>query len=603
MKKLLSGNEAIALGAYHAGVEVAASYPGTPSSEIMEALAQHDDIYAEWSTNEKVAMELGLGASYSGARTIVTMKQVGLNVAADPFMSAAITGVNGGLVVVSAGDPGMHSSQNEQDNRHYARLAKVPLLEPGDSQEAYDFARLAFSISEQFDTPVMLIPTTRVSHSKSLVEVSHTRNVSPHQPFFQHDVQKYVMLPVFARIRRPIIEDRLVQLADYAETFEYNKIQWGERNLGVIASGISYNYAREIFPKASFLKLGMSYPLPEALLREFAKGVDKIIVVEELDPVLEKDINALGIEVTGKKYIPRYGELNSQLVEDAARNAGLIKVTEANRPVVTDFELPGRPPLLCPGCPHAGLFFTLSTVGKRAKLLDGSGKSKQKSDLVITGDIGCYTLGAYPPYQAIDTTECMGASIGEAMGMEKAGIEGNVVAVIGDSTFLHSGITGLVDAVYNLSSITVIILDNLTTGMTGHQNHPGTGVSAQGKVTKKVVIEDLVKGMGVSDVKVVDAFNLKEIRNAVKSAINSPELSVVIVRGPCSMLVKQRSHPRAVDNSICDNCDTCLLIGCAAIQKDNGKVYIDATMCMGDNCSLCEQLCPKHAIGHTETGR
>jgi indolepyruvate ferredoxin oxidoreductase alpha subunit len=600
MRKLLSGNEAIALGAYHAGVEVAASYPGTPSSEIMEAMAQYDDIYAEWSTNEKVAMELGLGASYAGARSIVTMKQVGLNVAADPFMAAAITGVSGGLVIVSAGDPGIHSSQNEQDNRHYARLAKVPLLEPGDSQEAYDFARLAFTISEQFDTPVLLIPTTRVSHSKSLVDVNQSRKVSRDEPFFKHDVQKYVMLPVFARMRRPIVEERLVKLAGYSDTFEFNKIHWGERNVGIITSGISYHYSRDVFPKASFLKLGMTYPLPEALLHEFAENVDKILVIEELDPVLEENIKALGINVSGKEFIPRCGELNPQIIEEAARNAGLLEKTETKRLFTTPPELPGRPPLLCPGCPHAGLFFTLSTIGKRAKLLDSSGKSKQKSDLVITGDIGCYTLGTYQPYQALDTTACMGASIGKAMGIEKSDIESKVVAVIGDSTFLHSGITSMVDAVYNLSKITVIILDNLTTGMTGHQNHPGTGISAQGKATKKVVIEELIKGIGVNDVKIVNAFNLKEVRKAVKTAIDSPELSVVIVRGSCSMLVKQRPGPRAVDSSICDSCDTCLLIGCAAIQKQNGKVYIDATMCMGDNCSLCEQLCPKHAISRAD---
>ena len=598
IKILLSGNEAIALGAYHAGVSVAASYPGTPSSEIMESLAQYDDIHAEWSTNEKVAMELCLGASYAGARTIATMKQVGLNVASDPFMAAAITGVNGGMVVVSAGDPGIHSSQNEQDNRHYAKLAKVPLFEPSDSQEAYDFTRHAFTMSEQFDTPVLLIPTTRVSHSKSLVDSSKTRELPSRNNSFNHNVQKYVMLPVFARIRRPTVETRLVKLAEYTDTLIYNKIHWGKRNLGIVTSGISYQYAREIFPEASFLKLGMTYPLPRVLVREFADNVDKILVIEELDPFLEDNIKALGItNVVGKEYIPRFGELNPQIIECAAYSAGLLDKSDKESATMSPPELPGRPPLLCPGCPHAGLYFVLSTIGKRAKLLDSSGKSQQKSDMVITGDIGCYTLGTYQPYQALDTTACMGASIGEAMGIEKAGIDGKVVAVIGDSTFLHSGITSLVNAVYNLSQITVIILDNMTTGMTGHQNHPGTGVSAQGKKTKAVKIEQLIEGIGVGDIKVVDAFNIKEVRNAVKKSIENPKLSVVIVRGICSMLIKQRSGQRAIDSSKCDKCDTCLLIGCAAIQKDDGQVFIDTTMCMGDNCSFCEQICPQHAIG------
>ena len=597
MKKLLSGNEALALGAYHAGVAVAAAYPGTPSTEILEAIAQFDDIYAEWSTNEKVAMELSLGAAYAGVRALVSLKQVGLNVASDPFVAAATTGIDGGLVVICADDPGAHSTQNEQDNRHYAKLAKVPILEPTDSQEAYDLMAYAFDISEQFDTPVIVRTTTRISHSKALVEVSRSRALPDRKPAFRHNIPKYVMLPGHARLRRPLIEERLVKLAAYAETFSYNQVIQGERNLGVITSGVAYQYAREAFPKASFLKLGMTYPLPQNLLRKFAQQVDRVIVVEELDPFLEENIRAMGINVIGKEFIPRIGELNSLIVEEAGRRAGLLAEPLASQKTDLPQGLPGRPPLLCPGCPHAGMFFVLSTMGQRAKVLDSSGRSQKESKLIITGDIGCYTLAAYPPLRAMDTTACMGASIGQALGMEKAGVEGKVVAVIGDSTFLHSGITGVVNAVYNKGQITIVILDNGTTAMTGHQDHPGTGISAQGKKTNAVDIEQLVRGIGVDDVQVVNAFDMKALRAAARSSIDNPELSVLIVRGTCSMRLRSRSGPRAVDIDKCDDCGTCLKIGCPAIQKLNGQIYIDADLCAGDACTICEQLCPKQAIG------
>ena len=601
MKKLLSGNEALALGAYHAGISVAAAYPGTPSTEILESIAQFDDVYAEWSTNEKVAMELGLGAAYAGVRVLVSLKQVGLNVASDPFMAASITGIDGGMVVVCADDPGAHSTQNEQDNRHYAKLAKVPMLEPGDSQEAYDLMACAFDISEDFDTPVLVRTTTRISHSKSLVEVNRDRKAPAREPSFKHDIQKYVMLPVYARLRRPLMEERLVKLAAYAETFPHNKVVWGERHLGVVTSGVAYQYAREVFPKASFLKLGMTYPLPQNLLRQFADKVDRVIVVEELDPFLEENIQAMGIEVTGKEFIPRVGELNSRIVEEAGRRAGLV--TEPSRGQGTQLPqgLPGRPPLLCPGCPHTGMFFVLNTIGQRDKLLDSSGKAQKESKLIITGDIGCYTLAAYPPLRAMDTTACMGASIGQALGMEKAGVGTKVIAVIGDSTFLHSGITGVVDGVYNKGQITIVILDNSTTAMTGHQDHPGTGVSAQGKKTKAVELERLVRGIGVDDVKVVDAFDMKALRAAVRSSLDSPELSIIIVRGMCSVRLRTRSGPRTVDVDKCDDCGICLKIGCPAIQKLNEHVYIDATLCAGDACTICQQLCPKQAIGPLST--
>ena len=596
MTKLLSGNEALALGAYHAGVMVATAYPGTPSTEILESLARFSDIYAEWSPNEKVAMEVAMGASYAGARAMASMKHVGLNVASDPFMAASTTGVNAGLVVISADDPGIHSSQNEQDNRHYARFAKVPMLEPSDSQEAYELMPYAFDISEEFDTPVLVRTTTRISHSKSVVK-SDRRRTAPVNPLgFQHDVPKYVMLPAYARLRRPLIEERLVKLAAYAETFPLNQIMWGERRLGVVTSGVAYQYAREVFPKASFLKLGMTYPLPQNLLRSFAAEVDRFIVIEELDPFLQENIQAMGIKVAGKEFIPRIGELNSRIVEDSSRSAELLTGAPATQALEAASDLARRPPLLCPGCPHTGVFFVLSSIGQRSKLLDSKGKSKEKSKLVITGDIGCYTLGTYPPLNAMDTCACMGASIGQALGMEKAGIGSKVVAVIGDSTFLHSGITGLVDAVYNKGQITLIILDNSTTAMTGHQDHPGTGISAQGKDTNTVGLEQLARGIGVSDVKVVDAFNVKALRAAIRNSLGSPELSVIIVRGACSVRAPKGTNARTIDVEKCDQCGTCLLIGCPAIQSETGQVYIDAALCVGEACTICQQLCPRKAI-------
>jgi len=593
--KLLSGNEALALGAYHAGVRIAAAYPGTPSTEILESLARFGDIYAEWSTNEKVAMEVALGAAYAGARSLVSMKHVGLNVASDPFMAASTTGVNAGMVIISADDPGIHSSQNEQDNRHYAKLAKVPMLEPSDSQEAYELMAYAFDISERFDTPVLVRTTTRISHSKSVVKANRSRVVPAEPAGFPYDVKKYVMLPVHARLRRPLLEERLVKLAAYAETFPLNRVEWGERHLGVVTSGVTYQYAREVFPRVSFLKLSMTYPLPENLIRHFAAQVDRLIVIEELDPFLQENIQAMGIKVTGKEFIPRAGELNPGIIEEGSRTAGLLAGTAPRKAVDISSELPRRPPLFCPGCPHIGIFFVLSSIGQRSKL-HPKGKALRESKLIITGDIGCYTLGTYPPLCAMDTTACMGASIGQALGMEKADVGKKLVAVIGDSTFLHSGITPLVNAVYNEGRITVIILDNRTTAMTGHQDHPGTGISAQGKETAAVDLERLVQGIGVSDVKVVDAFNMKALRASVRSSLSSPELSVIIVRGACSVHVPRRAEPRAINAEKCNQCGVCLLIGCPAIQSENGQVYIDTALCVGDACTICQQLCPKQAI-------
>ena len=596
VRKLLSGNEAIALGAYHAGIGVAAAYPGTPSTEILENLARFKDIYAEWSTNEKVAMEVGLGASYAGVRTLVSMKHVGLNVAADPFLAAATTGVHGGLVVISADDPGIHSSQGEQDNRHFAKLARVPMVEPSDSQEAYDFICYAFQLSEKFDTPVLFRVTTRVAHSNSVVEIDEAPARPDRQKRFRHNVEKYVMLPGHARLRVPQMHQRMADLAGYAETTRLNQVIEGDTALGIVTSGVSYQYAREVFGSASFLKLGLTYPLPAKLLHKFAGRVKKLFVIEELDPFLEENIKILGIPVEGKQHVPRWGELNKAAVHASSHKAGLAAwadTIEEARPVE---DLPGRPPLLCPGCPHAGAFFVLSTIGQRSKILDARGKSEGESKLIITGDIGCYTLATYPPLRAMDTTACMGASIGQAIGIEKAGTSSKVAAVIGDSTFMHSGMTGLVDAVYNDAKITVVILDNSTTAMTGHQDHPGSGVSAQGAATHRVALEKIVSAAGVSNLAVVNAFDIKAVRSAIRTALDSGQLSVVIVRGKCAVTNKVRKNQRQVDLSLCNSCDVCISLGCPSIKKQDGKLAIDVNTCMGDECGICQQVCPKKAI-------
>lgn len=591
--QLLSGNEALALGAYHAGVQVAAAYPGTPSTEILENMARFKDIHAEWSTNEKVAMEVATGAAYTGIRAMASMKQVGLNVASDAFMAASYTGIIGGLVVVCADDPQIHSSQNEQDNRHYAKLAKVPMLEPSDSQEAYDLMAYAFDISEDFDTPVLVRTTTRIAHSKSIVDVKRRRAVKNRQPKFYYDVAKYVMLPVYALPRHALMEERMAKLRDYVETSPLNQVIWGKRDLGIVTSGIAYQYAREVFPDASFLKLTTTHPLPRKLISEFANGVKRLIVIEELDPFLQENIQAMGIEVTGKEFIPGVGELNLRIVAESSRAAGLLPETKSEKVLPPASGLPRRPPLLCPGCPHTGIYFTLNSLGQRSKL---AGSKNEEPKLIITGDIGCYTLGAYPPLSVLDTTGCMGSGVGQAQGMEKAGVKTKVVAVIGDSTFMHAGIPSLVSAVYNQAQITIIILDNHTTAMTGHQEHPGTGISAQGKETQAVELESLARGIGVKDIKVIDAFNLKALRAGVRDSLNRPEVSVIIVRGSCAMRVRKRANPRVVNLDKCNQCGACLRLGCPAIQSVDGQVFIEPTLCAGDICTICEQLCPQKAI-------
>lgn len=572
MKVLLSGNEAIARGAWEAGVKVAAAYPGTPSTEILETLGPLPGVKAQWSPNEKVALEVAYGASVAGARALVAMKHVGLNVAADPLLSAAYTGVNGGLVVVSADDPGLHSSQNEQDNRYYARLAKIPCLEPSDSQEAKDFTALAFQLSEEYDTPVLLRTTTRVSHSKSLVEVGERSEVFL-RPYYKEPA-KYVIIPAHARGRHSVVEARLLDLADYAERSPLNRVERRSAKVGVITNGISYQYVREVLPDASVLKLGMTFPLPARLIASFAAEVEMLWVVEELDPFVEEQIRATGIACRGKDVLPREGEFSPDVLRRAILGAGT-----PSGPDPATLSLPGRPPVLCPGCPHRGVFYTLRQL-----------------NVTVTGDIGCYSLGVLPPLDAMDTCLCMGASLGAALGMVKADPEraGQVVAVIGDSTFLHSGMTGLLDIVYNRAPIPVLILDNHTTAMTGHQDHPGTGRTLQGEETSAVDYEAVVRALGVKRVSVVDPLNLDALKETLRADLASGEPSVIIARRPCALLSRRPGVPLAVVPSRCADCRACLRLGCPALSALGGKVAIDPALCTG--CGLCVRVCKHSAI-------
>lgn len=581
MKELLSGNEAIARGAYEAGVSVAAAYPGTPSTEILENFSRYPGVYAEWAPNEKVAMEVGIGASLAGARTLVAMKHVGVNVAADPLLTFAYTGVNGGFFLVSADDPGMHSSQNEQDNRHYARFAKIPLLEPSDSREAKEMAGLALDISEQFDTPVMLRTTTRVAHSQGLVEIGGqgARELRP----YKKDPKKYLMVPAFARLRRAALADRLARLREYSEKSPLNFIEWRDRSIGVITSGISYQYVREALPEASVLKLGMTNPLPEDTIRRFAAEVKRLFVVEELEPFIEDQVKAMGISVTGKGLLPDTGELDTGLLAKKFIEAGILTppvnaaAEEVPRPDAP--AVPGRPPVLCPGCPHRGLFYALN-----------------KLKLTVTGDIGCYTLSGLPPLEAMDCCVCMGASIGAAHGMGKANpaMAGSTVAVIGDSTFLHSGLTGLLNMVYNNGSGTVIILDNSTTAMTGHQHHPGTGRTLMGAPAPAVDLETLVKALGVKRVRVVNPLDLAETLAAVREETAADQPSVVISRCPCVLLTKVSGPAVLADKDKCIGCKICVRLGCPSISVKDKKALVDPASCTG--CGLCIQVCKEGAL-------
>ncbi|MFC1558089.1 indolepyruvate ferredoxin oxidoreductase subunit alpha [candidate division KSB1 bacterium] len=573
MKTLLSGNEAVARGAYEAGVEIAAAYPGTPSTEIMEHIAAYKEIYAEWSVNEKVAFEVAFGGALGGKRGIAAMKHVGVNVASDALMTVSYTGINGGLVIVSADDPGMHSSQNEQDNRYYAKMALIPMLEPSSSQEAKDFTITAFEISEKYDTPVLLRLTTRISHGKGIVELKD--RCTPPERAYKKNEQKYVMIPAYARFRREKIVKRLLHLEEYSETFKYNSIEINDTELGIISSGIPYQYAKEVFPNASFLKLGMTYPLPEKTLKKFAEQVKKIYVIEELEPYLEEQIRALGIVVTGKEVLPRTGELSPELIKKC------LSGNDKNKPVEPPLILPKRPPVMCPGCSHRGVFYVL-----------------KKMKAIVSGDIGCYTLSTLPPLETMDTCICMGASIGMAQGLRRTvgtKQKKRTVAVLGDSTFIHSGIPSLVNAVYNQTNITVVILDNRTTAMTGHQENPGTGKTLKGKNTPVFDFEGVAKAVGVNYVRIVDPMNIKETEKTIKEACSQRGVSVVISQRTCVLLDrKQFSGPLHIDIELCNECELCLRLGCPAISLKDGKLVIDSQLCNG--CGLCAQVCNRDAI-------
>ena len=570
MIELMLGNQAVARGAYEAGVAVATAYPGTPSTEITEYIAKYDEIYTEWSPNEKIALEVAIGASLAGGRAIVSMKHVGLNVAADPLFTVSYTGVNGGLVIVVADDPGMHSSQNEQDSRFYARSAHIPMLEPSDSQEAKDYIKCAFELSEKYDTPVIVRLTTRVAHSQSLVETAEPQPITLKE--YVKNPNKYVMMPGMAKARHIVVEQRMKRLTKDSYDLDINKIEKGNSSIGIITSGVVYHYAKEVLPEASYLKLGMIHPLPKDLILEFASKVDKLYVLEELEPVIEEQIKSWGIQVSGKELFSVQGEYTANMIERAIKGSTVnMKQKE---------ELPNRPPVLCPGCPHRAVFYNL-----------------KKLKLTAMGDIGCYTLGALPPLEGIDACVCMGASIGMAHGFEKAkGKDSSkkVVGVIGDSTFIHSGIGGLIDIVYNKGVSTILILDNSITAMTGHQDNPSTGRTIKGEITAALDLVALVKATGINNVRVIDPFNLKESEAALKEEIERDQPSVIIFKRPCALLDKSQSSPLKIDSEKCTSCGLCLRLGCPAIQKKEEGMIIDESLCNG--CKLCTQVCRFNAM-------
>ena len=574
MKKIMLGNEAVARGLYEAGVHFVSSYPGTPSTEITEAVAKYDEVYAEWAPNEKVALEAALGASIGGGRSFCAMKHVGLNVAADPLFITSYVGVNGGFVIGVADDPGMHSSQNEQDSRHYAIGAKLPMLEPSDSGECLEFTKLAYEFSEEYDTPFILRLNTRVSHSQSVVETAERKSVAV-KPY-EKDISKHVMMPAMARGRHVVVEERLKKLAELAENCPFNKVIENKgAKLGIITAGPSFCYALEAFGEnASYLKLGLVNPLPTNLIKDFAAKYERVIVIEELDPVIETHVKALGIECDGKNLLPICGEFSQELISE-------ILLNKKNDTYTLEDNIPVRPPVLCPGCPHRGVFYLFKKLG-----------------LYVSGDIGCYTLGAAAPLAAMDTTLCMGASISALHGFNKVrGEADKCVAVIGDSTFMHSGITGLVDITYNKGISTVVIVDNSITGMTGHQQNPCTGYTLKGEPVTGIMLENIAKAAGVDEahIRVVDPGDLKATEAVLREELAASCPSVIICRRPCALLKYVKREPALTVNADkCVGCKMCMKIGCPCISIVDGKAKIDATLCTG--CGLCTQLCKVGAI-------
>ena len=588
-KRIMLGNEAFARGAYEAGVKVISSYPGTPSTEVTETAAKYDDIYVEWAPNEKVGVEVAMGASVGGVRSLSCMKHVGLNVAADPFFTAAYTGVTGGMVVLVADDNGCHSSQNEQDSRYHGRGAGVPVLEPSDSQECKDYMKLAYDISEKFDTVVLMRSSTRISHSRGIVELGE-REEREQIPYIKN-MQKYVAMPAMARKLHIAQEKRLAEIEEEAPEFiagegalgkPLNRAEINDTKIGIVTSGICYQYVKEALPDASILKLGMVNPLPKKMIADFAKVVDKLYVIEEGNPFLEEQIRAMGVPVHGgKDMFTIQGEYSARMIRQGFGVETQPSALEEAKGEADLDNAPGRPPLLCAGCPHKGLFYVLS-----------------KLKTTVLGDIGCYTLAALPPTSAMDTTLCMGASITMAHGFEKAmGSSENTVAVLGDSTFIHSGITGLVNMYYNQSHGTVIILDNRITGMTGHQDNPASGRNAKGEPAPAIDIATLVKAIGIKNVVEIDPFDIKNLEQVIKEETAREELSVIITKRPCAMIVKQTNIPRIVTDN-CRNCRQCMKIGCPAIEEEDGKPFVVADRCVG--CGLCQRVCPFGAIESEE---
>ncbi len=584
MADLLTGNEAIARGAWEAGVSAAFGYPGTPSTEILETLAHYkNDVYLEWAPNEKVAFEAACGASYAGVRTMVTMKHVGLNVAADPLMTLSYIGCEGGMLICVADDPGQHSSQNEQDSRHYARFAKIPVLEPADSGEALVFMRYGFELSEKFNVPVMIRLTTRVSHSRSLVQTG-SRSAA-HTANFQSNPSRFCPLPVWSREMRKKVEARIGALREEAQTSPLNLIESNSRELGFIAEGLAYNYVKEVFPEASVLKLGWSWPFPDALIRQFAASVQKLIVVEENEAILEEHVRALGIACSGRDLVSGIGELSVpkllSLKAALEHNSRTNADAEIPQPFPETGDLPARPPVLCPGCPHRGLFFALG-----------------KHDVLVSGDIGCYSLAVFPPLSRTDTILCMGGGFSLAQGIDKSGEKKRVVGVVGDSTFFHSGITGLIDVVYNKGRSVLVVLDNRTTAMTGHQDHPGTGRTLMGETTEALSIETIGRACGMKNIASVNPYNLAETQAALSAALAVDEPSLIVTHAPCPLRTRQTpGKPRTIDSAKCRSCQACLKLGCPAIESTakGSAPRIAADLCIG--CTLCEQVCKFEAIG------